>query len=61
MESAVIGGVAAIGSIVGGQNMVAQALDSIGILSALPSNVQGAAVVFAFVFTADMIYNLFIA
>lgn len=60
-ESAVIAGVAAVGTMVGADTALASAASSVGVMGMIPGSLRGPAVVFLLVFTADMVYNLFLA
>jgi hypothetical protein len=60
-ESALIAAVAAVGTIVGADAMVARTLGTLGVTRIFPQNMQGAVAVFGIVFIADMVYNLALA
>ena len=60
-ESALIGAVAGIGSVVGADTVLADLLGNTGILGTIPAQYQRALVLFTVVFAADMVYNLFLA
>jgi hypothetical protein len=61
VESSLIAGVAAVGTIVGADSMISNLLGSTGVLGAIPPQFQRAMIVFGLVFVADMVYNTVIA
>jgi hypothetical protein len=60
-ESLMIAGIAGVGSVVGANSLVTSTIAKIPGISSLSGSVQQGVLLFGVVFTADMIYNLFLA